>query len=120
MNKLKDLTDEELIQYYREKYPVPYKYRSTFKQPKFQKEQGIAPHSRGGYITIIKEAVEIEKVPGTICKFCLLQLLERDGILHNRLTYKYLMPNGKMKFGQYSLIAPESTIKRLFEQYYGL
>ena len=120
LKKLKEMTNEELIQFYRDKYPIPLKYKNTLSQPKFQKEQGIDFHLKSDYIIIIKEAVEIEKVPGTICMFCLMQLLKIGNTFHNRLTYKFLMLDGKMKFGQYSLMASESTIKRLFKQYYDL
>ena len=120
LEKLKEMTNEQLIQFYRDRYPIPRKCKNKFSQPKFQIEQRIDFHLKSDYFEIIKEAVEIEKVPGTICMFCLMQLLKIGNILYNRLTYKFLMLDGKMKFGQYSLMASESTIKRLFKQYYNL
>ena len=118
--KLKEMTNEELIQFYRDKYPIPRRRKNKFTHPKFQKEQGIDFHLKSDYFEIIKEAIEIEKVPGVICMFCLMQLLKINNILYNRLTYKFLMLDGKMKFGQGSLMASESIIKKLFNQYYDL
>ena len=112
--KLMAMTDEELIQFYKDEHKVP-RDTAPFKRAKAQIEQGIVDKLK---YTILKEAVEIQRVDGWICMFCLIQLMKRDGKLYNRFTYTYLKKDGNLQSGgQTTLVAEVDVIKKLLKKY---
>lgn len=108
------MTDEELIQFYMDAHKLP-RLTSHMKRAKEQVNQGILKKPR---YSILKEIIEIERVDGWICKFCLIQLLKRDNTLFNRFSYTYLKTDGKFQSGgQTTLMAPVDIITQLLKKY---
>ncbi len=135
MNAFKGLTEPqlytlknvELKERYKRDHKVP-RETSEFKRPKFQVAKLKQKKTQGLRFKITKEIIEIEEVPGCICKFCLVQFMEpltfpedyEDKYKHSdyvRFTYTFLLADGRYKpGGQTTFIAPLSLLRDLLRQ----
>ncbi|MFX0101577.1 MAG: hypothetical protein ACFFCS_18520 [Candidatus Hodarchaeota archaeon] len=131
-DELKELSDKDLLVMYKEKYKRP---RRTAKKrwavPKFQRKEGVAAKKDGFEFEIIDEILEIERVPGCICKFCLMQLLKPlvfppkypeklSSINYVRFNYKFLKNNGKYQSGgEKTLMVPIKILKKMISRFQG-
>lgn len=127
--ELEGLSDKELVEGYTYDYNLPRESKTTFAQ--FQTLAGVAEDKEKVKWEITRELIEIERTPGCICKFCVIQYLEPSKVRKQwkiegkyiRFYYSFLLFDEDKKRAEYkpggqtTLIAPINIARKITSRF---